>query len=326
MLQKIRSSYIMEIPFSLLSWQKALNLVKYNNSLKSRMNININNYMEYSGKYIIYETKGKGKEFDKYSDKLIYEGEYLNGERNGKGKEYFCCVDIGCDGESLNEERIIKKSEKDFDGRIKFEGEYLKGKKWNGKGFNENGHIIYILNDGKGLYKEFYENTKLKLECEYLNGQLNGKGYEYYYEGKLKFEGEYLNGKKWNGKEYHVDNDKLICELKEGKGFIYEYYNNDELKYEGEYLNGERNGKGKEYYIDGVIKFEGKFLNGKRNGYGKKYNNLGDLIFEGEFLYNNKKRGKEYVNERLEYEGEFLFDKKWNGKGYDENGNIIYIY
>ena len=41
---------------------------------------------------------------------LLYEGEYLNGEWNGKGKEY------------------------GFDGKIKFEGEYLKGKRWSGKG------------------------------------------------------------------------------------------------------------------------------------------------------------------------------------------------
>ena len=35
-------------------------------------------------------------------------------------------------------------------------------------------------------------------------------------------------------------------------------------------------------------------------------------------------KGKEYINDRLEYEGEYLYNKKWNGNGYDENGNIIY--
>ena len=37
-------------------------------------------------------------------------GEYSNGTRNGKGKEYYS------------------------NGELKFEGEYLNGKRWNGKG------------------------------------------------------------------------------------------------------------------------------------------------------------------------------------------------
>ena len=41
-------------------------------------------------------------------------------------------------------------------------------------------------------------------------------------------------------------------------------------------------------------------------------------------MYDYRLKGKEYINERLEYEGEYLLDKKFNGKGYDENGNILY--
>ena len=59
--------------------------------------------------------------------------------------------------------------------KLVYEGDYLNGKKWNGKGFNNNGI----------------------LEFEIING--NGKGKEYYDNGKLKFEGEYLNGRRWNG-------------------------------------------------------------------------------------------------------------------------------
>ena len=47
------------------------------------------------------------------NDKLIYfDGEYINGERNCKGKEYY----------------------KNY--KINFEGEFLNGKKWNGKGYD----------------------------------------------------------------------------------------------------------------------------------------------------------------------------------------------
>ena len=63
-----------------------LKIVKYNKNLKNKIDININNYKYFTGKYIIYENEQKGKEY--YLDQLIFEGEYLNGERNGKGKEY----------------------------------------------------------------------------------------------------------------------------------------------------------------------------------------------------------------------------------------------
>ena len=47
-------------------------------------------------------------------------------------------------------------------------------------------------------------------------------------------------------------------------------------------------------------------------------------MFKGEYLYNQRRKGKYYINNNLEYEGDYIYDKKWNGKGYDENGNIIY--
>ena len=36
-------------------------------------------------------------------------------------------------------------------GELKFEGEYLFDKKWNGKGYDKNGNIIYELNNGNGI-------------------------------------------------------------------------------------------------------------------------------------------------------------------------------
>ena len=84
---------------------------------------------------------------------MKYEGEYLNGKKNGNGKEY------------------------NYDGRLMFEGEYLNGRKWNGKGYNDNGQIEYELINGCGKVKEIE-----------------------YYHHTFVFEGEYLNGVKWNGK------------------------------------------------------------------------------------------------------------------------------
>ena len=86
--------------------------------------------------------------------------EYINGERNGVGKEFD------------EKERLI------------FEGEYLNGKRWNGK------------------IKHYGRNNKLEFEGDLINGERNGKGKEYDF-GRIIYEGEYLNGKKHGkGKEY----------------------------------------------------------------------------------------------------------------------------
>ena len=115
---------------------------------------------------------------------------------------------------------IIKRKEKNLYGKFEFEGEYLYNKKWNGKGYDENGNIIYELKNGNGKVKEYLYN-KLIFEGEYLNGNKNGKGKEYDECGKLIFEGEYLNGRRWNGKgkEFNSLGDQI---------------------FEGEYINGKK--------------------------------------------------------------------------------------
>ena len=63
-----------------------------------------------------------------------------------------------------------------------FEGEYSKGKKWNGKG------------------KQYNNIGELEFEGEYLKGEMwNGKRKRFNDKGILEFEGEYLNGE-INGK------------------------------------------------------------------------------------------------------------------------------
>ena len=56
-----------------------LKLIKYNKNLQNTIDINLNNYKFFSGRYIEFEADGKGKEYDSY-DRLKFEGEYLNGE------------------------------------------------------------------------------------------------------------------------------------------------------------------------------------------------------------------------------------------------------
>ena len=332
MLKKIKSSVIIRKIFVLINPRYKLNLVLKNKVLQKILNINLTDIRRISGRYIIYESKIKGKEYDGMDDKLIYEGGYLNGKRNGKGKEYF----------KFNQEYKLY--------ILKFEGEYLNGKR-NGKG------------------KEYNEDKKLIYEGEYLNGKRR-KGKEYNDKGQLIFEGEYLNGVKWNGNAIDISygKGKIIIESKYLNGMKYneigKEYNEttDFLIFEGEYLNGQKNGKGKLYYYDDKIKFEGEFvLNQRRKG--RKYFLNGKLKFEGEYLFNRKWNGKGYdnngniiyelingkgnvikyhenfilykeINEKekesiyefiIKFEGEYKDGKKnGNGKEYNSDGHLIY--
>ena len=183
----------------------------------------------------------------------------------------------------------------DKDWKVKYiinDGEFLYNKKWNGKGYDEDGNIIYELIDGNGKVKEYYDwNGKLMFEGEYLDGRRNGKGKEYDCYGDIIYEGEYLKGKKNGiGKEFFngilIFKGQYINGIKNGFGkeytsIIYSTYNSDllnekkffevkktyyhiKLIFEGEYVNGKKNGNGKEYDYFGLLIHEGKYLNGER--------------------------------------------------------------
>ena len=314
----IKSKYFFNIIFSYLNDERKLRIINYSKSLQKLLDISIINYKLFSGKYILYETNMNGKEYDIYNNNLLFEGEYIKGKRNGKGKEYNKKGIIKFEGEYLNGKRNGKG--KETLGQYTFEGEYLNGKKWNGKGYDSDGNIIYELTDGKGEITELTDK-ELIFKGNYENGEKNGKGKEYQYDQVMMFDGEYLNGKRWNGKVYN-DIGKVICELKDGKGIIKEY-ENDTLLFEAKFINGELNGKIKEFDEEGKLIIEEEYKDGKKNGICTEYYD-GEKSSEIEYLYDYKLKGKEYIQGRLEYEGEYYDNKKWNGKGYDENGNIIY--
>ena len=338
MLKNIVSFYFQKFLFNSINEKTKLKLVKYNKNLQNKLGIELINYKFFSRKYILYETKEKGKEYNSDND-LLYEGEFLHGVRNGKGKEYniFSGVLI-FEGEFIKGIKNGKGKDYYRNGNIKFEGEYINGKRWSGKIYGIKNNVISELKNGKGILKELDENGKLKFEGEYLNGEKNGKGKEYgwsgkltfggeylngkkngkvkeYYDnGKLKFEGEYINGNKngkgtqyigngtidfqgefynglkWNGINYD-DNNNMICNLKNGKGFIKRYYDKGKLMYEYEYVNGLRNGKCKEYFYNGNLKSECEYLNGEKNGNAKEYYENGKPKFEGKYL-NGKRNDK----------------------------------
>ena len=68
--ENIKANYFLEKIFNYLKKGKTLNLVKYNKNIKKRINLNINDYKEYSEKYssIEIEIKPVSK---KYGNLLI---------------------------------------------------------------------------------------------------------------------------------------------------------------------------------------------------------------------------------------------------------------
>ena len=148
MLENIKSFYITKTIFSFSNEKNKFKLIKYNKSLQKKINLDITNYKQFSGRYIIYESEGVGKEYLTKNNKLIYEGEFFNGERI-KGKEY----------------RNFNNNNYNVFNELIFEGVYWKGKKWNGKG------------------KEYDEYNNCVFEGKYLNGKRwNGKWKKYKYD------------------------------------------------------------------------------------------------------------------------------------------------
>ena len=86
MLENIKSIFIMKKLFNYLNEEIKLKVIQYNKRIQSKINISLINYKILSGKYIIYESNQKMKEYNSFNDVLIFEGEYLNGKKNGKGK------------------------------------------------------------------------------------------------------------------------------------------------------------------------------------------------------------------------------------------------
>ena len=56
-----------------------------------------------------------------------------------------------------------------------------------GEGYDEEGKIIFKINNGNGFIKEYDNYGDLKFEGEYLNGEKHGKGKEDDKEGKIIF-------------------------------------------------------------------------------------------------------------------------------------------
>ena len=73
MLKNIKAAYFIQLLFSYVDEKQKLKIVKSNKRLQKNIGISIINYKLFTGKYIIYESIGFGKEYD-YGVNLRFEG------------------------------------------------------------------------------------------------------------------------------------------------------------------------------------------------------------------------------------------------------------
>ena len=206
-----------------------------------------------------FDNKKEGM-FKKYYDngKLKFEGEYDNGHLTNIVKKYYSNGNLSFKGEYKNGLKNGKGKEYYENSQLKFEGIYLNGMRFEGKGYNNKGEIIFEIKNGN---------------CKDIS--------EYDKDGKLIFEGEYFNGRKWNGIVYDTTSGKNKYKIIKGcgcdektkdnwyfgekysNGFkeVQKFYSNGHKKYEGFYI-GDDKWKGKKCDINGEN--EEEYLTGDR--------------------------------------------------------------
>ena len=88
----IRSKYLLQHIFNYLERHKKLILLNYYKTLQYKLKLSIEDYKYETNIIKICGFKGYGKEYNKFSKKLIFEGNYLNGEKMVKVLNIFQMV------------------------------------------------------------------------------------------------------------------------------------------------------------------------------------------------------------------------------------------
>ena len=117
--------------------------------------------IKYKGDYKNGQRNGKGKEYTSNGN-LSYEGEFKDGKRNGKGIIYgydcdFLDSNVLYEGEFLNGEKNGKGKEYENyeQGEYSyFEGDFINGKRLNGKVCDTFGNVKYEIKDGEIVKKD----------------------------------------------------------------------------------------------------------------------------------------------------------------------------
>jgi geranylgeranyl diphosphate synthase type II len=177
---------------------------------------------------------------------------------------------------------------------LKFEGEYLNGKKWNGIIYNEKNNFKFEIKDGNGKFKEYDYKGNLIFEGELINGEKKGKQYDY--KGNLLFEGEYLNGIEWNGKikKYEkIEPYRFRCGCGYSLGFnMFDYEEEDNSEIGNEKELGKPVGNDRE---------RGKCTYVTKYGLGKAQEMLDNITEDAISIIKNYNKNSEFLVELAKY-------------------------
>jgi antitoxin component YwqK of YwqJK toxin-antitoxin module len=126
---------------------------------------------------------------------------------------------------------------------------------------------FYENNRKTGIWKNYYQNGRMKSEITYVNNMPDGFARLYYESGKVSEQGIW-KGTKWVGEYvYYHENGNKAYEWsfnEEGKrtGVQKYYHENGKLRIQGEWIDGKENGKIVEYDSNGNLKSEKVFAAG----------------------------------------------------------------
>lgn len=190
----------------------------------------------------------------------------------------------------------------------------------------------YYVNDydeRNGLYKEWDNNGKLRLEANYKNDELHGH-YIKYEDEKVSKDIWYSNGKIDGKYKSYWDNGNPYVEIEyeDGKmnGKFTAYYPDGSIKKEGYNKEDKKVGIWKSYYENGQIRVEENYIKGVQEGRYRKWYDNGQLEAEGTYERNYLEGTftTYYKNGKLKSKGElkkFLEDGTW--LEYDEKGHGV---
>lgn len=261
-----------------------------------------------------YDKEGKRHGYWKtfYDDWSLHtECYYRHGLRDGFYKEYDKNGNLkkitkyANDIEQIQEsdlKPLIVQHEYHPNGQVKREVSFRDGKRegiW--REFDENGNVLrsqtykkgallsegVVGTDGKrrGEYKEFYADSTLRAEGEYLNGEKTGEWRYYYQNGQLEEKGMFKEGKQ--------------------DGIWIWYYDNGKIQIEEMFFKGIANGAYKEYDTEGKLIVSGTYFDGMKAG--KWMEEIGDMYEEGEYR-NDQKVGEWtsfYDNGKTAFKGSY---------------------
>lgn len=218
---------------------------------------------------------------------------YIKGLKQGKEQFFSAQETILGEGNYQNGIPIGKHFKKHLNGQFSFVANY------NEEGelkepitiFDENGKKIkeYFLTNNKldGKYTEWFPDQKIKKECSYKNGELDGVKILHNELGTITYRGSFDLGVEEGLEEEFYSNGtpafKIFYSVGFKEGQCLSWYPNGKLKSDEHYLHNLLNGKRALYFENGQIAYQGNYSQEKKIGSHSMWNKEGILLAEASY-------------------------------------------